>query len=67
MNMAVIPLSQQFHPVYIAAAYLAWIKHSLSTQLQQTKRGLAPILLPDSIGGHPWYLYVDAAIDLAQL
>ena len=26
INLAVIPLSQQFHPVYIAAAYLNWNK-----------------------------------------
>ena len=60
-----IPLSQQFHPVFIAAAYLLFIKNDLNRRLSKTKGGLEPI--PEEIGGHPWYQYVDQAIEPTQL
>ena len=72
-NTTIFPMSQDFHPVYVAAAYLensrkAVIEHRLRDQHKQgiSSCGEKPVL-PDMIGGHPWFMFVDPAIDAAQL
>lgn len=67
-NTSFIPLSLSFHPVLIAATFLAWTRE----QMLQTdsKTGVKPTHLPELIHDHPWFLYVDPGItawDLNQL
>ena len=38
-NTMVLPLTQQFHPVYVAAAYLAFVKQQL-TQVKAQKEAI---------------------------
>jgi hypothetical protein len=59
LNTTFLPLSHQFHPVYLAAAYLNWTRQYLSEKPWT--------VLPEIIGGHAWFAYVDPAIDQAQL
>ena len=67
-NTSFIPLSLQFHPVLIAAAYLSWSRqHILQNSILS---GLKPLNLPETLHGHPWFLFLDpgiSACDLEQL
>lgn len=68
LNLPIFPLSQQFHPVYVAAAHLAFARDEIIEQAVQYGCGeKAKALLPETIGGHPWYMYVDPAIDPEEL
>ena len=60
-NTIIFPLSRRYHPVYIAAGYLAFSKSYLESQGEKQSQ------LPDVIAGHPWYLFVDPAIEAAHL
>lgn len=54
--------------MYIAAAYLNWAKDQLNQQFAGAdETGPVKPALPDTIGGHPWFLFVDQAIDYAQV
>ena len=68
-NTTIFPLGRQFHPVYVAAAYLTWTRQAMNTQaaLQQQEAADAKLFLPETIGGHPWFLFVDPAINPAEL
>ena len=63
LNTRVFPLSRQFHPVYVAAAYLAWTRQMMLS----TPSATGKLYLPETIGGHPWFFFVDPAIDQAEL
>ena len=58
-------MSQQFHPVYLAAAYLAVTRENLLAQTGATNDDKP--MLPEFIAGHHWSLFVDPSIDLEQL
>lgn len=66
-------MSQDFHPAYIAAAYMAQAREQLILSAEQREHGL-PVTgclekpaLPSYIGGHPWYLFIDPEISSDQL
>lgn len=58
-------MSQQFHPVYLAAAYLAVTRDNLLAQAGATNDDKP--MLPEFIAGHHWSLFVDPAIEQEQL
>lgn len=61
-NTTFLRLSHEFHAVYLAAAYLNLTKRYLTPEERQ------PLTtLPDFIGQHAWFLYVDPAIDQTSL
>lgn len=60
LNTTFLPLSHQFHSVYLAAAYLNWTKQYLTKQAEKPWS-----VLPDLIAGHAWFAYVDPAISHA--
>jgi len=62
MNTTFLPLSHQFHSVYLAAAYLNWTKQYLTEQAEKPWS-----VLPSLIAGHVWFAYVDPAISNAEL
>lgn len=62
LNLTVLPLSHDFHPVYLAAAYLNWVRQLLCQQAPKNE-----LSLPAQIGGHPWFAFVDPAIDEGEL
>ena len=64
-NTTIFPMSQQFHPVYLAAGYLAVSRDYLLTQSGATDADKP--MLPEFIVGHHWSLFVDPAIDREQL
>ena len=60
--------------MYVAAAYLALTRDSVIQEHRlrdQQKQGFesygGKAVLPDSISGYPWFLFVDPAIDATQL
>jgi len=59
-------MSQHYHPVYIAAGYLSFSRRYLLAEAGPVAEGDKPIL-PETIAGHPWFLYVDPMIELAQI
>jgi len=61
-NTSFIPLSLWFHPVHLAAAYLAWTRAFILEKSSELKPSL-----PEHLHGHPWYLFVDAGITLEDL
>lgn len=74
MNTYFLPLAQDFHPAYLAAAYLSIAKRDLeSNAAMEATAGLKAVSpetiksLPEEIGGHPWFMFVDPAIERAQL
>ena len=64
-SCAFIPVGQWFHPIYVAAGYLQWNKQNF-IQVCIDKDLEAP-KLPEKIGDHPWYMYVDPALDFANV
>lgn len=60
--MAMIPFQLHFHPVYLAAAFLAWTKQNIEDLNTSEKSAL-----PDLIAGHPWFQFVDPNIDESHL
>ena len=62
MNTTFLPLSHQFHHVYLAAAYLNWTKQYLTKQAEKPWS-----VLPDLIAGNAWFAYVDPAISHEEL
>ena len=73
-NTVVLPLTQDFHPVYVAAAYLAFTKeklHLLKAQKEAMRLGNQKLAaaqidlsqtkpdIPDVIAGHAWFKFVD--------
>lgn len=52
-NTTIFPLSQQYHPIYIAAGYLEVARKYLLAQAGPIAEGEKP-LLPEVIAGHPW-------------
>ena len=58
-NLTVLPLSNQFNHVYLAAAYLAFTKQFIKDN--------GGIDVPDEIAGYPWFAFVDPAIEQDQL
>ena len=62
-NMAMLPFSLHFHPVYLAAAFLAWTRQN-QNQLNNTNEKLP---LTELIAGHPWFKFVDPNIDAPAL
>jgi len=65
LNTTIFPLSQDFHPVYLAAAYLAVSRRYLLAQSGDDQSEKPA--LPEMIAGHPWFRFVDPEIDAAQL
>ena len=68
-NTTIFPLSQHFHPVYQAAAYLAYSRQCLMSQAEPVADDDCKVgpSLPEFIAGHPWYRFVDPAIEPTQL
>ena len=58
-------MSQHFHPIYLAAAYLAVTRENLLAQTGATNDNKP--MLPEFIAGHHWSLFVDPAIEQEQL
>lgn len=63
VNLTFIPLTLWFHPVLVAAAFLAWSRQNL---IARQPAGTKP-QLPETLHGHAWYLYVDSGISQSQL
>lgn len=62
LNLAFIPLTLWFHPVLLAAAFLAWTRENLLTKHESLKGRL-----PHHLHGHPWFLFVDSGIGASEL
>lgn len=65
VNTFIFPLSQEIHPVYLAAAYLNTMKSDLQRQAAAAEKPDSSGGLPDAIGGHSWFKYVDPAVEEA--
>lgn len=61
-NTTFLRLSHEFHAVYLAAAYLNLTKGFLTAEEKEPWT-----VIPDVIGTHAWYLYVDPAIEKGAL
>lgn len=61
-NTTFLRLSHDFNAVFLAAAYLNLIKGYLTADEQEPWT-----VLPDIIGQHAWFQFVDPAIDQASL
>lgn len=54
------PLVLQYHPRLIAAAYLLWVVDTMKQNGQALK-------VPEEVGQHAWFLYVDPNIEANDL
>ena len=64
-NTTIFPMSQHFHPVYLAAGYLAVSRDYLLAQSGATDADKP--MLPEFIAGYHWSLFVDPSIEQEQL
>ncbi len=60
-----MPLSQWIHPVFLAAAFLQWNKQNMIQSALDN--GEKQPDLPENIGGHPWFMYVDPGVDAKSM
>jgi hypothetical protein len=59
-NLCLLPLALQYHPRLVVAGYLQWV---LDRQIEKEQ----PIQVPFEVCGHPWYAFIDPAINLEDL
>lgn len=64
-SLAILPFSQWFHPVLVAAGCLNWTK--INMQKTCAKLGQKPPLFPETIAGSPWFHYVDPGVHLSSM
>ena len=56
------PLSLWLDPVMLAGAYLQWTKQYNISFKNDLKSGL-----PEQVGGHPWFKYIDPELQWEDL
>ena len=54
------PLFLKYHPRLIAAGYLHWVKKAAQEKEE-------PLKVPEEVGQHAWFLYVDPSIQAEDL
>ena len=59
---AYMPLGQWINTVFLAAGFLHWSKQNIIQQSLNNGEKIPD--LPEVIGGHPWFMYVDPEVDL---